>query len=112
MPRRPIPDSSVVLAFLRAGQGWSQTELGEAVGISPNLVNDYEWGRKPLTRERLEHLIAFLGLPPQTIDGTLACLASNRALARDAAGGGGRFGPDRRRIEAFAARFGRLAASF
>ena len=112
MPRRPIPDLSVVLAFLRAGQGWSQTELGEAAGISPNLVNDYEWGRKPLTRERLEHLIAFLGLPPQAIDGALACLASSRALVRDAAGGHGRFGPDRRRIEAFAARFGRLAADF
>ncbi|PYQ62700.1 MAG: hypothetical protein DMF53_12370 [Acidobacteria bacterium] len=77
-----IPDLGIVLTFLRSGQGWSQAELGEAAGISPNLINEYERGRKRLSRERLEHLIAYLGLPPEVIDATLAALAANRARAR------------------------------
>ena len=57
MPRNPLPDLSVVLAFLRESQGWSQADLGRVSGISPNLLNDYEAGRKTLTRERLEFII-------------------------------------------------------
>lgn len=112
MPRRPIPDLSVVLAFLRSCQGWSQTDLAEASGVSPNLLNDYEKGRKPLHRERLERLIAAMGLPPETIDGVLDCLASVRSASRAPVDPGDRFAATRRRIDEVAARFGRLAADF
>jgi transcriptional regulator with XRE-family HTH domain/tetratricopeptide (TPR) repeat protein len=112
MPPTIIPDLSIVLTFLRLGQGWSQAELGEAAGISPNLINEYERGRKRLSRQRLEHLIAYMGLPPQAIDATLAALASNRATAR-----GPRDSPDdsseeARRIEALAIRFGTAMTGF
>ena len=64
MPREALPDLSIALTFLRSGQGWSQADLGKAAGISPKILNDYERGRKTLTRERLEYLVAFLGVPP------------------------------------------------
>jgi transcriptional regulator with XRE-family HTH domain/tetratricopeptide (TPR) repeat protein len=112
MPSTAFPDLSIVLTFLRLGQGWSQADLGKAAGISPNLLNEYERGRKRLTRERLEHLIAFLGLPPEAIDATLADLAANRARARAP-----RDSPDSpsetaHRVEAFAIRFGAAMTGF
>jgi transcriptional regulator with XRE-family HTH domain len=64
MPTENLPDLSIALTFLRSGQGWSQADLSEATGVSPKLINDYERGRKTLTRERLEYLVAFFGLPP------------------------------------------------
>ncbi|HEY2292497.1 MAG TPA: helix-turn-helix domain-containing protein [Thermoanaerobaculia bacterium] len=112
MPHAVLPDLSIVLTFLRQGQGWSQAALGEAAGISPNLISDYERGVKTLHRERLEHLIAYLGLPPEAIDATLATLAANRAAARAP-----RDSPDApsqtaRRVEAFALRFSAAMTSF
>lgn len=112
MPRAVLPDLSIVLTFLRLGQGWSQADLGEAAGISPNLISEYERGGKTLSRERLEHLIAYMGLPPEAIDATLAALAANRAAARAP-----RDSPDApaeaaRRVEAFAIRFGAAMTAF
>jgi len=112
MPRAVISDLSIVFTFLRQGQGWSQAALGEAAGISPNLINDYERGRKTLLRERLEHLIAYMGLPPEAIDATLAELAANRARARAP-----RDSPDApsgtaRRVEALAIRLGAAMTGF
>ncbi len=105
MPREALPDLSIALTFLRSGQGWSQADLGKAAGISLKILNDYERGRKTLTRERLEYLAAFLGVPPERIDATLALLAANRAssLARDS--------ETHRRIETVAARIGNLMAA-
>src|SRR5436305_5075512 len=81
-PRKAVlPDHAVVLEFLRKGQGWSQAELCRAAGVSPAQLNDYESGRKTLTRERLDHLAAALGLPPERVDETLDCLAANRAAS-------------------------------
>lgn len=112
MPRTAPPDLSIVLSFLRLGQGWSQADLGEAACVSPNLLNDYERGRKKLTRDRLEYLVAFMGLPPETIDDTLACLESNRAASRPPGESADRFIRSRRGVQSLAVRFGKLATDF
>jgi transcriptional regulator with XRE-family HTH domain len=111
MPKAVLPDLAVVLTFLRSGLGWSQVELGEAASVSPSLLNDYEHGRKDLKRDRLEHLISFMGLGPEEIDATLERLNANRAAAKVPGGAEG-LSPARRGIEAAAARAGRLAAEF
>ena len=85
MPRERLPDLSIVLLVLRESMGWRQTELGEVAGISPNIVNDYERGRKTLTRRRLEHLISFMGLRPERIDALLAELEADGLAAGKAA---------------------------
>lgn len=112
MPRRPPPDLNLALFALRLAMGWSQTELADAAGVSPNLLNDYEKGRKPLGRERLERLIAFMGLPPERVDDTLAFIASMRTASRKQEEPEDPFAETRRRIEGTAARLGRLAADF
>ncbi len=112
MPKSGLPDLSIVLTFLRSGQGWSQQDLGAAAGVSPNLLNDYERGRKALHRPRLEYLIAFMGLPPERIDAMLAILEENRAAARAPAASGDSFAQARRRIDEVAALAGRLATNF
>ncbi len=70
MPNDMLPDLAIVLTFLRQGQGWSQTRLCKAAKMKTPLLNDLEHGRKPLTRARLEHIISFMGLPPEVIDAT------------------------------------------
>ncbi|HET9209050.1 MAG TPA: helix-turn-helix transcriptional regulator [Thermoanaerobaculia bacterium] len=106
MPPAVLPDLSIVLTFLRSGQGWSQADLGKAAGISPNLLNEYERGRKGLSRERLELLVAYLDLPPEAIDATLAALAANRATARAPRDSPEAPSEEARRVEAFSLRFG------
>jgi transcriptional regulator with XRE-family HTH domain len=113
MPDVDLPDLSIVLTFLRQGQGWSQADLGRASGISPNLLNEYERGRKRLTRKRLEHIIAYLGLPPEVIDdATLAHLAATRARARAPRDSPDAPSEEVRRIEALAVRFGNAMTGF
>ncbi len=113
MAKEALPDLSIALTYLRSGQGWSQAELGEAAGISPNILNDYERGRKTLTRERLEYLIAFLGLPPKAIDSTLGLLAANRASGRGPLESTGDYRAAAGRLaEALAVEFGNSAADF
>jgi transcriptional regulator with XRE-family HTH domain len=107
-----LPDLSIVLTFLRSGQGWSQARLGRAAGVSPNLINDYEGGRKTLHRARLEHLLAAMGLPPEAVERTLATLEANRAASGAAWDPDDPAGPGRRRAEAVVARSARLAADF
>src|SRR5262245_35524621 len=105
MPPEPLPDLSIVLTFLRSGQGWSQAQLSEVSGIAAKHLNDYERGWRKLTRGKLERLAAFMGLPPETIDATLACLAANRAASRAPRGAAGeRTAARRRRVEVVAAR--------
>src|SRR5436309_1669935 len=110
MPKPTLPDLSVALTFLRLGQGWSQADLGKAAGTEQ--INEYERGRKTLTRERLERLIAFMGLPPETIDSTLDCLAATRAMARPPRDSAAPLSAAQRRVEVVAARFARLAHGF
>lgn len=111
MPKAIYQDPGIVLLFIRRGQGWSQVQLGKAAHTSPNLINDYEQGRKQLSRKRLEFLISFMGVPPEVIDENLARLEANRAAA-GAPGSAAGITPARRRIEAVVARVGRLAAEF
>jgi transcriptional regulator with XRE-family HTH domain len=110
MPTKALPDLGIILTFLRSGQGWSQADLAKSAGVSLKALNDQERGRRTLTRERLEQLIALLGLPPAAIDATLDRLASNRAMARPPLGSDPFTAPVA--IEAFAARFGTLASAF
>src|SRR6476661_8469084 len=112
MPPAALPDLRIALTFLRLGQGWSQAGLGEAAGISPNLLNDYERGRKKLTRDRLAHIIAFMGLPPEAIDSTLAALAANRASGQAPEDSPGSRSPASRQVEAAAVRFGNAMTGF
>jgi len=112
MPRAVISDLSIILTFLRQGEGWNQADLGRASGISANLISDYERGGKTLHRDRLEDLIAYMGLPPEVIDATLATLAANRAAARAP-----RDSPDSpsetaRRVEAASVRLGAAVTGF
>ena len=111
MPKAIYQDPGIVLLFIRRGQGWSQVQLGKAAYTSPNLINDYEQGRKQLSRKRLEFLISFMGVPPEVIDENLARLEANRAAA-GASGSVAMITPARRRIEAVVSRVGRLAAEF
>jgi len=110
MPKSALPDLSIVLTHLRLGQGWSQADLGKAAGTEQ--INEYERGRKNLTRERLEHLIAFMGLPPETIDSTLDNLAADRAAARPPRDSADPLSVAQRRVELVAAQFARLAHGF
>jgi transcriptional regulator with XRE-family HTH domain len=110
MPSEIQPDHGIVLSFLRSGQGWDQVDLGEAAGISRKILNDYEHGRRTLTRERLEYLVAFLGLPPTVIDANLDRLAANRALSRPPLGS--EPFATAPAVEAIAARLGALATGF
>jgi transcriptional regulator with XRE-family HTH domain len=69
---KKLPRFAVALTCLRVALGWSQGELAAALGISSNLISDYERGHKPLSRERLEQLAATLGLPRDAVDDVLA----------------------------------------
>src|SRR5262245_28603455 len=109
MPKT-LPDLSIALTFLRLGQGWSQAELERAAGTEQ--INEYERGRKTLTRERLEHLVAFMGLPPESIDLVLDCLAATRIAARAPRGSADPLSAAQRQIEVIAARVARSAQGF
>jgi transcriptional regulator with XRE-family HTH domain len=82
MPRNtPQQPLGTVLTLLREVQGWPQNELAVVLGCSPTLVCDYEAGRKPLSRKRLDAIVAALGLPPEAVDRTVAYLAGIRSLS-------------------------------
>src|SRR6185295_17896688 len=104
---RNIPNLGIVLTFLRQVNGYSTADLAKAAGIPYNLLNDYERGRKPLKRERLEHLVAFMGLRPPNVESVLECLAANKAGAS-----GDATSRVRRSIEEVASQAARLAGDF
>jgi transcriptional regulator with XRE-family HTH domain len=110
MARERLSDLAICLRYFREGLGWSQVRLAEVSGYSNSLICDYETGQRELHRERLEHLISFMGLGPERIEAALTELAEARAAARLQPGDP--FDSRRRRIEAIAAQFGRLAAGF
>lgn len=69
MPGRRIPaPMSLVLTTLRSSRGWSQKELGQAAGLPHGFISDYEVGRRPLTRPKLEELAKILECPSEAID--------------------------------------------
>jgi transcriptional regulator with XRE-family HTH domain len=112
MPRATAPDLSIVLSFLRLSQGWRQADLGKAAGISPNLISDYEGGRKPLSRERLKHLISFMSLPPGAIDTALAAIGTIRAQAQAPRDASGSPSETARQVESISIRSGSAMTSF
>lgn len=50
------------IKLLRSAGEWSWEDLAEATGVSPDVLADYEEGRRPLTREVLEEMVATLHL--------------------------------------------------
>ncbi len=74
MPK-PRPSAlGATLRFLRFANGWSEGDLARALGITPVLISRYERGSKKLYRQRLEELLAVMGVPPEAIDGALYTL--------------------------------------
>lgn len=108
MPKDVVPDNGIALLFIRRGQGWSQARLAKAAGIPQSLLNEYEQGKKTLTRERLLRLTGLMNQGPEVVDSTLESLQANRGAA---GAGSGPFAEHRRGEEA-AVRLGRLAAEF
>jgi transcriptional regulator with XRE-family HTH domain len=108
MARKTPPPLNLSLTVLRLSQGWSQRELAEVTGIPDNLISDYERGRKTLSRERLEEIVADMGLPPGAVDATLAFIRSVRSASRTH----GPPDPQTWKIEAVAAEAGRIASDF
>ncbi|MEO6191401.1 MAG: helix-turn-helix domain-containing protein [Thermoanaerobaculia bacterium] len=108
MPRTIPPPLSLALSYLRSAQGWSQKELAEAAGIPANLLSDYERGRKTLSRERLETMAAFMGLPSGAVDTALGFLQAIREGSREP----GPPSAQNWRIEAVAAQSARLMSDF
>jgi len=82
MPRPIPPPLGIALTTLRSAQGWTQKELAGSTGISESLISDYEKGRRPLGRARLETLVAALGFSPEAVDSILFGLESARPEAR------------------------------
>lgn len=80
MPNTPS-QNSLALSMVRLLQGWSQRELAAASGVPGNLLSDYEKGRKPLSRERLEMLASTMGRTPEFIEHVFAFLRQSRVSA-------------------------------
>lgn len=76
MPRPIPPPLNLALTVLRSSRGWSQKELSAASGLPGGILSDYEMGRRPLTREKLEALVEILGIDPGQLDATLLYLRS------------------------------------
>jgi transcriptional regulator with XRE-family HTH domain len=96
-----LPLLGLALTYLRKAIGWNEGDLAAALGVSASLISDYERGKKALTRERLEKIIAVMGYPPDAIDDALAFIARARAKAAhpvypSVAGGSG---AERQRID-------------
>ncbi|HTG34811.1 MAG TPA: helix-turn-helix domain-containing protein [Thermoanaerobaculia bacterium] len=80
MPKSRPPALGASLRFLRFAYGWSEEELGRALGIKPVLISRYERGSKTLSRERLEELLAVMGVPSESIEGALYTLGVGPAF--------------------------------
>jgi hypothetical protein len=60
-------DLSIMMVFLRIGENWSQTQLAEAGGLPPSLINDYENGRKKLIGSSTMPSSSSCRIPPETV---------------------------------------------
>ncbi len=75
-PKPPAPPFNATLMVLRNLMGWPQNELAAVLGCGPTLLSDYEAGRKPLSRERLDEMAAVLGVPAGAVEQSLAFVKS------------------------------------
>ncbi|HEX6902962.1 MAG TPA: helix-turn-helix transcriptional regulator [Thermoanaerobaculia bacterium] len=80
MPKTPS-QNNLALLLLRVTHGWNQKELAQASGVQGNLLSDYERGRKPLSRERLEMLASAMGLTAESIEQAFAYLRQSSVAA-------------------------------
>ncbi len=80
MPKT-LPPMALALTYLRKAVGWSEGKLARAMGVSSRLISNYETGQSTLSRERLENLVAVMGLPRDAIDDALAFIDRLRAKA-------------------------------
>ncbi|MEO6193889.1 MAG: helix-turn-helix domain-containing protein [Thermoanaerobaculia bacterium] len=80
MPKSRPPALGASLRFLRFAYGWTEEELGRALGIKPVLISRYERGSKTLSRARLEELLTVMGVPPESIEGALYTLGVGPAF--------------------------------
>jgi transcriptional regulator with XRE-family HTH domain len=110
MPRSLPPSLSAALTSLRSAQGWTQKELARALGISTKTLSFHERGRSELTRERLETIVALMGLDSADVDATLLALEQVRGRAEPAGSPVGPTREERRIIERTAAAMARSAA--
>lgn len=110
MPRSLPPSLSAALTSLRSAQGWTQKELARALGISTKTLSFHERGRSELTRERLETMVALMGLDSADIDATLLALEQVRGRAEPVVSPVGPTREERRIIERTAAAMARSAA--
>ncbi len=97
------------LTALRLTLGWSQQDLAQATGIPANLISDYERGRKGLSRQRLDQFAAAMGVPPVSVETTLAFVQTIRASCQIP---GPADDPEDWRIESLAAEAGRLSSEY
>jgi len=77
------PPVARALSSLRVAKGWSQRELAAAAGLAPNLLSDYERGRKPLSAERAHRLVGALGLNLSALDRALLFVTTLESPDRD-----------------------------
>lgn len=76
-----LPPLGLALTYLRKAIGWNEGELAAALGVSASLISDYERGKKALTRERLEAVVAVMGFSSDAVAETLAYIDRVRAKA-------------------------------
>ncbi|HEX6903568.1 MAG TPA: helix-turn-helix transcriptional regulator [Thermoanaerobaculia bacterium] len=107
MPERKPPDLGAVLKLLRQARGWRQSHLANVPGVASSLISDYEQGRKPLSRKRLEQFVGFMGFTSEDIEATLAYLDLVRG-SEAAPGPGDETAEIRRAIERTAVQAGRI----
>jgi tetratricopeptide (TPR) repeat protein len=81
MPRTPRPPASVTLTALRRRRGWSEEELGDADGISGEMVSLYESGARPLAREKLDTFAGHMGFTREEVSFLLQSLESTEPAA-------------------------------
>lgn len=76
-------DLKIAIAFLRAFQGWNQTELAKAAGIDKSLISLYELGRKKPSPKTMERLLKATGVPPSLFEDVLRMIHMVRVAAAD-----------------------------
>jgi tetratricopeptide (TPR) repeat protein/transcriptional regulator with XRE-family HTH domain len=100
----------LALALVRRGEGLKQNDAAVRIGIPASLLSAYEHGDPRLTLERLEAVVEGMGVPAETVPERIEIALFAAALALPAP-----FPPVgiseevRRRVEAAAARAGRIA---
>ncbi|HET9209538.1 MAG TPA: helix-turn-helix transcriptional regulator [Thermoanaerobaculia bacterium] len=102
------PPLSRALTSLRELADWSQAELAQAAGVSPNRISDYERGHRTVTRELLEELAGLMGFPAEAADEAVHYVRSMLPRLQPLATPGSGDGGERARIERLARRMGQL----